>query len=177
MGDMGKLPISSLLYQRHEGLFGTGLRIILSNSSTPEQRATKVIQQLSQVFRVGTKLATMWTSALSTPSLAPGLTPFFPAIQGDELVVIDTNVSQSIRFLGNAKTGVSYQAQATWLDYQAQGIDLKAFDSGVASYSPRMVQQALYWYRSKSNRVAIADPCASKQTRCNTCCPELCPFA
>ena len=39
--------------------------------------------------RVGRKLATMFVSALSTPALAPGLTPWFPDIDGNELVVVD----------------------------------------------------------------------------------------
>ncbi len=177
MGDMGKLPVSAALLHRQEGLLALQLQRILESPDQPAQRANYLIGNLTKVFRVGTKLAMMWTSALSTPSLAPGLTPFFPAIQGDELVVIDTNVSQSISILTGTRTGLTYQAQAHWLQRQARKVDLQAFDSRVASYSPRMVQQALYWFRSKFNRLAIADPCRGKSSKCQTCCPRLCPFA
>lgn len=68
----------------------------------------------------------MFVSAVSTPALAPGLTPWFPNVEGNELVVIDTNVSRIVRALapGLPKT---YQAQADWLHAQAGLIDLRDF--------------------------------------------------
>jgi hypothetical protein len=175
MGDMGKLPTSAWLHLRQ----GFGLRAMVSTIASeyegPVRRATILVERLRQVHRVGRKLATMFVGALSTPYLAPGLTPWFPVLDGNELVVVDTNVAAAIAGLGGPRAN-SYDACERWIRERAATIDLQSICPDVPSYSPRLLQQALYRFCSKSNRVASHDPCVGRQAPCRTCAPEVCPF-
>ena len=92
MGDMGKLPTSAWLRLWKDGSVRDMLAYVCREEPSPTKRATLLVERFSRVHRVGRKLATMFVSALSTPALAPGLTPWFPMVDGNDLVVIDTNV-------------------------------------------------------------------------------------
>ena len=175
MGDMGKLPSSAWLRIWKEGGSRKVLADVCREEQSPSKRADLLVERFASVHRVGRKLATMFVSALSTPALAPGLTPWFPEIDGNELVVVDTNVARAVDALrpGASKT---YDARAGWLRDQAARVDLREFRPDVPSYSPRLVQQALYAFCSKSNRVARGDPCAATPGPCEGCAPTLCPF-
>jgi hypothetical protein len=176
MGDMGKLPTSAWLRLWNGG----GLRALLADvraeEPSPTKRATLLVERFARVHRVGRKLATMFVSALSTPVLAPRLTPWFPDIDGNELVVVDTNVARAVDALrapGEAKT---YDARERWVRELAADVDLREFRSDLPSYSPRLIQQALYAFCSGSNRAARGDACADRATPCANCAPTICPF-
>ena len=176
MGDMGKLPTSAWLrFWR-----GAGLKPLLEEicraDPSPTRRASLLVEQFAAVHRVGRKLATLFVSALSTPPLAPRLTPWFPRIDGNELVVIDTNVAQAVDALRPPGAPRTYDARAQWVREQAAKINLSKLRSDLPPYSPRLVQEALYAFCSKSNRVASEDVCASRRTPCAACIPKLCPF-
>ncbi len=176
MGDMGKLPTSAWLRIWKDGGVGELLTNVCREESSPSKRAALLVERFALVHRVGRKLATMVVSALSTPALAPGLTPWFPDVDGNELVVIDTNVARAVdtlRVLGAPRT---YDARERWLREQAAHLDLREFRADLPSYSPRFVQEALYAFCSKSNRVARNDACASRLAPCRGCAPLLCPF-
>jgi hypothetical protein len=177
MGDMGKLPTSAWLHLWK----GDGLRDllyqVLDKERQPTRRAAIMVERLARVHRVGQKLATMYVSALSTPALAPGLTPWFPEIDGNQLVVIDTNVARAVDTLRGAGAPRSYAARERWVRERAAELDLRQFHRGLPRYSPRLVQQAVYAFCSKSNRVASADDCAVRDVACASCAPSLCPFA
>jgi hypothetical protein len=177
MGDMGKLPSSAWLRLWR----GDGLRKVLAEvfaeERTPTKRAARLVGRFAGVHRVGRKLSTMFVSALSTPALAPGLTPWFPEVDGNELVVVDTNVARAVDAMRPPGAPRTYDSRAAWIRDQAARIDLREFRADVPSYSPRLVQQALYSFCSKSNRVARGDPCAMVPEPCAECAPALCPFA
>lgn len=176
MGDMGKLPTSAWLRLWQRGGIGTVLSEVCNEDPSPTKRANILVERFGQVHRVGWKLATMIVSQLSTPALAPGLTPWFPEIDGNDLVVVDTNVARAVdalRGLGGAKT---YGARERWVREQAAQIDLRAFRADLPRYSPRLVQQALYTFCSKSNRAARGDACAEIANACSGCAPTICPF-
>ncbi|AKJ06960.1 Hypothetical protein AA314_08586 [Archangium gephyra] len=176
MGDMGKLPTSAWLhFWRSGGLRGV-LVEVLQQEPLPAKRAVVLVERLARVHRVGRKLATMFVSALSTPALAPELTPWFPAVDGNELVVIDTNVARAVDVLRKPGAPRTYDARERWLREQAARLDLRQFHPEVPSYSPRLVQQALYAFCSKSNRAARGDACAGAESPCTGCALELCPF-
>jgi hypothetical protein len=177
MGDMGKLPTSAWLRLWRGGGVQALLDEVCHEELTPTKRAAILVERFAAVNRVGRKLATMFVSALSTPALAPGLTPWFPDIDGNELVVVDTNVARAIDTLRLRGAGKSYEARERWVREQAKRIDLRRFHPEVPQYSPRLVQQALYAFCSKSNRVALGDECASAETPCGSCAAVLCPFA
>jgi hypothetical protein len=177
MGDMGKLPTSAWLRLWKDGGMRNVLADVCREEASPTKRAALLVERFARVHRVGRKLATMFVSALSTPALAPGLTPWFPDIDGSELVVVDTNVARAVDALrapGEAKT---YAARERWLCEQAAYLDLREFRPDLPRYSPRLVQQALYAFCSKSNRTAGGDACAGRATPCANCAPTICPFA
>ncbi|AKT42519.1 hypothetical protein [Chondromyces crocatus] len=177
MGDMGKLPTSAWLRIWRGGGVKALLDAVRREEQSPTKRAVLLVERFAAVHRVGRKLATMFVSALSTPALAPGLTPWFPEIDGNELVVVDTNVARAVDALcapGGVKT---YDARERWVLEQASRLDLRAFGSDLPAYSPRLLQEALYAFCSKSNRVARGDACAGRGAPCAACAPTLCPFA
>lgn len=177
MGDMGKLPTSAWLRLWQRGGMQALLTEVCREEPSPTKRAEILVRRFAAVHRVGRKLATMFVSTLSTPPLAPGLTPWFPDIDGNELVVIDTNVTRAVDALsapGGAKT---YDARERWVREQAAKLDLRVWGPNLPAYSPRLVQEALYAFCSKSNRVARRDACAERGAPCAACAPTLCPFA
>ncbi|MFL5345619.1 MAG: hypothetical protein ACJ8AT_12530 [Hyalangium sp.] len=177
MGDMGKLPISAWLRFWKGGGVNVLLERVCQVESSPTERAALLVEHFASIHRVGRKLATMFVSALSTPALASGLTPWFPTVDGNELVVVDTNVARAADALQDPSAPRTYDARERWVREQAAKIDLREFRADLPRYSPRFVQQALYAFCSKSNRVAQGDACAARTTPCWGCAPALCPFA
>lgn len=176
---MGKLPTSAWLHFWRDKGFSAVLSEELKIKQSPAKRAAHLVEKFSRVYRVGRKLSTMFVSALSTPALAPAHSPWFPEVDGNELVVVDTNVSQAIDTLSKIKLQKTYKIRENWVRKQAAKIKLQKFHEGVLDYSPRLVQQALYSFCSKSNRVARGDQCALARTQglCSSCVPRLCPFS
>lgn len=179
MGDMGKLPTSAWLRLWKDGGLRRLLAEVCREEASPTRRAAVLVERFARVHRVGRKLATMFVSALSTPALAPGLTPWFPDIDGNDLVVVDTNVARAVDALREPGAPRTYDARERWVREQAAELDLREFRPDLPSYSPRLVQQALYAFCSKSNRVAQGDACAALQARrpCDSCATSICPFA
>jgi hypothetical protein len=177
MGDMGKLPTSAWLRLWKDGGVRELLAAICRDEASPTKRAALLVERFARVHRVGRKLATMFVSALSTPALAPGLTPWFPDIDGNDLVVVDTNVGRAVDALRERGAAKTYDAREQWVREQAAQLDLREFRPDLPSYSPRLVQQALYAFCSKSNRVARGDACSRRAAPCAGCAPALCPFA
>jgi len=177
MGDMGKLPTSAWLRLWKYGGVREVLAEVCRNEASPTKRAALLVERFARVHRVGRKLATMFVSALSTPALAPRLTPWFPDIDGNDLVVVDTNVARAVDALREPGAPRTYDARAQWVREQAMRLDLREFRRAVPSYSPRLVQQALYAFCSKSNRAAQRDSCAERTSPCGACAPAICPFA
>lgn len=176
MGDMGKLPTSAWLRLWKAGGVREVLAGVCRDEASPTKRAALLVEHFAGIHRVGRKLATMFVSALSTPALAPGLTPWFPDIDGNDLVVVDTNVARAVDALREPGAPRTYDARERWVREQAAQLDLRQFRPDLPGYSPRLVQQALYAFCSKSNRIARGDRCAARATPCASCAPTLCPF-
>ncbi|MBI5364696.1 MAG: hypothetical protein HZA53_16085 [Planctomycetes bacterium] len=176
MGDMGKLPTSAWLRLWKGGGAREVLAEVCHDEASPTKRAVLLVERFARVHRVGRKLATMFVSALSTPALAPGLTPWFPDVDGNDLVVVDTNVARAVDALRGPGAPRTYGAREQWVREQAALIDLRELRADLPSYSPRLVQQALYAFCSRSNRMARGDPCSGRTSPCSSCAPALCPF-
>jgi hypothetical protein len=176
MGDMGKLPTSAWLRLWKHGGLNALLSEVCDLEPSPTRRAHILVERIGQVHRVGRKLSTLFVSALSTPALAPGLTPWFPTVDGNDLVVVDTNVARAVDTLRGPGAAMTYGARETWVRQQATLIDLRQYGADLPSYSPRLLQQAIYGFCSKSNRVAGGDRCAERTTPCEECVAALCPF-
>ena len=170
LGDHGKLPMSAYFTFGRPGALSQLLTEVSAATADPGVRAELLVQRFTQVHRVGRKLATLFVSALSTPALAPGLTPWFPAVDGNALVVVDTHAGRLIDQLRQGRGAKNYEAQANWLRRRAAAIDLRDYFPGLPAYSPRLVQQALYAFGSSSNRDAWGLPCDGE------CLLGLCPY-
>lgn len=176
MGDMGKLPTSAWLRHWKSGGVRKVITEVCRREASPTRRAAMLVEHFAKIHRVGRKIATLFVSLLSTRPLAPGLTPWFPDIDGNELVVVDTNVARAVDRLRSKGAAKTYHAREQWLREQAAQIDLREYRSDLPAYSPRLVQQALYAFCSKSNRSERGDTCAEHSTLCADCAPTLCPF-
>ncbi|MFL5354626.1 hypothetical protein [Archangium sp.] len=176
MGDMGKLPTSAWLRAWKGGALTRVLAVVQQGEPDPRLRAEHLVEHFAQVHRVGRKLATMFVSALSTPALAPGLTPWAPDVDGNGLLVVDTNVARAVDVLRPSGAVRSYEARTAWLREQAAQVDLREFRGDVPTCSPRLVQQALYHFCSKSNREAHGLDCRGASVPCEVCAPSLCPL-
>lgn len=163
----------------HAGFAGL-FTAICQRYATPAQRAAAMVAAVATFYHVGEKLASMFVAALSTPALAPELTPWFPALDGNSLLVIDTNVARVMDCLrpSGAKT---YAARSAWLRRHAASFDLSTVRADWPAHSPRLMQQALYWYRSRSNREVVGLRCnhdASHDAQLSQFCVlRICPFA
>jgi hypothetical protein len=176
MGDMGKLPTSAYLRIWRDRDARSLLAEVCRENSSPTTRASLLVERFAKVHRVGRKLATMFVSSLSTPALAPGPTPWCPEVDGNELVVVDTNVARAVDALAGPTLPRTYAARERWVREQAAQIDLGDFRRDLPKYSPRLVQEALYAFCSKSNRTAQGDPCIGRPQPCSSCASALCPF-
>ncbi|WIG95994.1 hypothetical protein [Myxococcus sp. SDU36] len=176
MGDMGKLPTSAWLRVWKNGALAKGLAVVRQGEPDPQRRAEQLVDHFAQVHRVGRKLATMFVSALSTPALAPGLTPWAPDVDGNRLLVVDTNVARAVDALRPPGAVRSYEVRAAWLREHAAQVNLRDFRDDVPSCSPRIVQQALYHFCSKSNREVQGLDCRGASVPCKVCAPSLCPL-
>jgi hypothetical protein len=174
MADMGKLPTSAWF---HIGQFGIGaiFAAVCKETKSPKERAGRLVQRLATVHRVGQKLASLYVTILCTPELQPGFSPWSPECDGSNTLVLDTNVLQVARAILSLSGNASYSAvQAAFLRV-AMEIDLKELSRKLPNKSPRLVQQAVYVFRSRSNRIAMADACA--RAGCHSCPSDMCPFS
>lgn len=176
MADLGKLPTSAWLRFRRDGGFRRQLLEVCREEEDLKRRADLLVARFSAIWRVGRKLATMFVSAMSIPALAPGLTPWFPAVDGNDLVVVDTNVERGLLALLGKNAPRGYEATVGWFRRAAAAIDLRALASGLPAHSPRLVQQAVYSFCSRSNRIARQDRCVGRLDACEECVRTVCPF-
>jgi hypothetical protein len=174
MGDMGMLPTSAWLHVGPGGLRHWFDEACAATQS-PTERARLLAARLATIHRIGRKLAAMYVSALSVPELTPGFAPWQPEIDGSRLVVVDANVGRVIDYLRRDRGQRTYDHMAAWLIAVADKIDLRRFRRHLPARSPRLVQQALYVFRSRSNRADRGDQCATRP--CHACPSRACPFA
>lgn len=175
-GDMGKIPTSAFLNGWNAGGLQRFFGEVLKQEPNPRKRADLLVEFFMKIHRVGRKLSTMFVSALSTPALAPGLTPWYPDVDGNALVVIDTNVARAVDVLRRPRSPRTYDARAAWLREQAVATNLQQFHPDVPIYAPRLIQQALYAFCSRSNRVVHNLSCPRSDLACRDCAPRICPF-
>lgn len=173
MGDMGKLPTSAMLHLGIRGMNGA-IDDAIAAADCPRQRATWLVERLAEIYRIGIKLASLYVSALSTDELSPGNAVLSPMIRGEHLVVVDANVIRLLGTLRSDRGPKTYSALSTWLVALAERIDLSRLDPRLPVFSPRLIQQALYVFGSRSNRSARLDGCAV--SACDECPSSTCPF-
>ncbi len=172
MGDLGKTPTSAWLHLGSGDLHRWFVDACRAQHD-PQKRATSLVERAATIHRIGTKLASMFVTALSVPELGIGA-PWWPEIDGSRIVVIDANVGNAIRSWRRGRGPATYGAMSRWMITAAEHIDLSRHHRSLPPRSPRFVQQAIYVFRSRSNRAAVSDPCATRA--CPECPSRVCPF-
>lgn len=172
MGDMGKMSTSAWLHLGPDG-FDRWLGDACETTEDPVARAALLVARFSTIYRIGRKLASMFVSAVSVPELT-GISAWHPSVDGSRVLVIDGNVIRAINTWRPEGTK-TYAALSAWLLQVASAIDLSHYDARLPRRCPRLVQQAIYVFGSRSNRLAQRDPCAAR--RCSTCPSRVCPFS
>lgn len=173
MGDLGMLPTSAWLRLGPGGLARWFVEAC-DDERNPRKRAARMVEQVATIYRIGVKLASMFVSALSVPELGIGVAAWSPELNGSWIVVVDANVGRAIRSWRQGRGADSYDANARWFITAAEQLNLARLCVGLPRTSPRFVQQAVYLFRSRSNRIAHRDPCAA--VPCASCPSPLCPF-
>jgi hypothetical protein len=173
-GHFGKVPTSMALVLREAA--ARDLPSLRSNVfrrvESPADRAAELEAALCRAWRINQKIASMFLSAVSNPDLSPGLAPWSTGADWTRYVVVDSNVDlflQSIRYAG----GSSYDARRSFICALARAIDLSSFGDGLHAYNPRMVQQAMYVFMSRSNRIAMSRDCSRLGAAACRACPRL----
>ena len=156
-GDMGKVPTSAFERIWRNGGLGTLVDEIKVGCTPPAERASRLVDLLSSIFRIGRKLASLFVSALCTPSLAPNYSVLSPHLDGNDILVIDTNVMNGCRCISGS--GLNTSGVSRFIRSCSRSITLSDFHPSLPSHSPRMIQQSIYHFYSKSNRTANSDPC------------------
>jgi hypothetical protein len=184
-GDFGKVPVALAWVAQHHGVptFGDLYSQALVRYGSPAERATWLEQVLCDGWRINKKISNFILSALTNPDLTPGLHPWAEGVQWTHFVVIDRHVARALADLGAPDVGspssTNYEVLREWLFAYAKRVDLQQFHPGIHSYNPRLVQQALYRFRSSANRLAApydcchlgADTCRTCPSRLRSSCP------
>jgi hypothetical protein len=172
MGDLGKTPTSAWLHLGAHGLQRWFLEVCLLVED-PHARARRLVERVATLYRIGVKLASMFVTALSVPELGYRAA-WAPEVNGSRIVVVDANVGRAIGMWRTDRGPSTYAALEQWLVSAADRVDLSRMRAGLPRHSPRLVQQAVYVFRSRSNRAALGDACATKP--CASCPSRVCPF-
>jgi hypothetical protein len=172
MGDLGKTPTSAWLHLGAHGLQRWFLEVCLLVED-PHARARRLVERVATLYRIGVKLASMFVTALSVPELGYRAA-WAPEVNGSRIVVVDANVGRAIGMWRTDHGPSTYAALEHWLVSAAARVDLSRLRAGLPRHSPRFVQQAVYVFRSRSNRAALGDACATKP--CASCPSRVCPF-
>ena len=172
-GHFGKVPTSLALNLRHWGVFSLPelRKRAIGDTDTPAAAAEALERMLCGAWRVSDKIAAMYLSMLANPDLCPGIAPWSEGLDWTRWVVVDSNVDLFLGWLGYAGLG-TYAARRAFITSLATPIDLAAIKPGLASFNPRIVQQAAYLFMSVTNRKALSRDCSRVVGACGEC-PEV----
>jgi hypothetical protein len=161
-GHFGKVPTSIALSIVEAGagdIAGLFERVVRTER-TRAARAAALESALGSAWRVSEKIASMFLSAVTNPDLSPGATvPWAARVDWTRFVVIDSNVDLFLASIGYRGLG-TYAARRAFVRAAAARVDLRRFDRRLRPFNPRIVQQAMYLFMSRTNRLALAADCA-----------------
>lgn len=152
-GHFGKVHSSLALAIEERGGDLEALRREALRRADPLEAARWLEEALSTAWRISSKIACMFLSLLTAPDLSRVAPPWGGgSIDWRHFVVIDSNVDLALRSLGYAGSMSSYEARRSFLRALAERVDLSRLDGSLSPNNPRLIQQALYLFMSKSNR-------------------------
>lgn len=169
-GHFGKVPTSAALMLREWGVRDLGaLRAqILGAAQDPAARALKLEQALMRVWRVNRKISAMFLSAVCNPDLSTHRPPWVAGIDWTRFVVIDSNTDLFLKSIGYRGAG-TYDARLQFIQALARRIDLSKERATLHAFNPRIVQQAMYMFMSRSNRRVSGVDCLRVPLACSRC--------
>ncbi len=179
-GHFGKVPSSAALSLREMGAASVGAlkRDIWNSESDPRQRALALEAALMRTWRVSRKIAAMYLSILTVPSISAE-EPVWGGVDWSRYVVIDSNTD---RFLSALRYRGPWTYDGRWAFIQSMA---KCTDAGAGrerggpAPNPRIIQQAMYAFMSVSNRRATPEDCSHALGACEKCpstLARLCPM-
>lgn len=176
-GHFGKVPTSAALSLREQGVGGVAAlrRAIWARTRDPSERAVQLETALSRSWRISEKISAMYLSALTVPGLS-SRRPIWSGLDYNRFVVIDSNTDlflKSIEYCG----AWSYGARRAFIAALTER--LARAGASVATLGPRIVQQAMYTFMSRANRLATPADCVHEGacSRCPSGLRSLCPVA
>jgi hypothetical protein len=180
-GHFGKMPMSIALALRDSGVDDLpSLRAsVWRATQDPLDRAMRLESAISKAWRVNHKIAAMFLSAVTNRALAGDLAPWSDGVDAEYFVVVDSNVDLALEALGY--TGPrTYAARRQFVTALAAHVRLDRMRTGLPCARPRIVQQGLYLFMSKSNRRANSRDChhggPAACALCPTALSEVCPL-
>jgi hypothetical protein len=173
-GHFGKVPTSASLILDEAGAADLrALRAaVLRRVTVPTERAHHLESSLMRVWRVNRKIAAMFLSAVSNPELGMPDVPWSQGIDWKQYVVIDSNTDLFLAAIGYAGPG-TYEARHRFIAALSKQVHLDEMKPGLTRYNPRVVQQAMYVFMSRSNRSRSAVDCWAEPQECERCVTDL----
>lgn len=160
--DFGKVPTSAalvLVENGDEGLSGLRKRV-LATPAAPLARSEMLLSELSRMWRVSLKIASMFLSAVTNPDLEGASAVWREGLDWRRFVVIDSNTERFLTAVGFNNAG-GYAGRRAVIEALAAEIDLRRLNPDLQSNNPRLVQQAMYMFMSAPNRRANPTDCWS----------------
>ena len=172
-GHFGKMPTSAALtVLDHGGSMRELRRRVFDAVVDPRARAIALECALSEVWRVGNKLANMYLSLVAAPNMGLRRPPWGEGLDWTWFVVVDRNVDLFLASIGYSNGG-TYEARSAFVRALAEHINLRDLDANLPSVHPRLVQQAMYLFMSSSNRAKAPDDCSVLGADACSVCPTI----
>ncbi len=174
-GHFGKVPSSMALGLTEAGFDNLGVLYerVRANGASPDCRAIALEGALCEGWRVGDKLSAMFLSLVAAPGMGFARAPWQAGVAWERYVVVDRNVDLFLASIGYAGPG-TYEARRGFVQALARGVDFSALVPGLPAWHPRLVQQALYMFMSRSNRRLAGRDCGRQvPVACGKCPSEL----
>ena len=180
-GHFGKVPTALALTLHEAGYSGLGdlYRDSVKTAEDSEHAGAKIEAVLKRAWRVSDKIAAMYLSMLTNPSLSPeGRAPWSEGVDSSAFVVIDSNVDLFLKVIKYPGPW-TYSSRRTFIQALSHRIPLAEYDRRFDSYNPRIVQQAMYLFMSETNRRALTQDCShispAPCSRCDDAIRAVCP--
>lgn len=174
-GHFGKVPSSAALMVREAGagnLVALKDEVVAGAAGDATLAAVRLEEAISRTWRIASKIAAMFLSLVTAPGMGFGNVPWSTGIDWTRYVVIDRNVDLFLESLGYAGSG-TYDARRDAVLELARHVDVSHYRPDLPAYHPRLVQQAMFMFMSKSNRKLAPIDCSHHGRLCGLCPTEL----
>ena len=168
-GHFGKVPIGLAYAIREAGAEDLGhLYAIATRDRDRREASGWMLRALSRAWRVNRKLASMFLSLVANPDVLEGA-PWSSGLDWTQFVVLDTNTDRFLRKIGYLGPW-TYSARQRFIANLSERVHLDGHDASLRRFNPRIVQQAMFLFMSRSNRRdALADCSRSAPSGCRSC--------